>query len=163
MTLAKQPNPRLKADVENVRLSGSLVRYGVAASRWASKRVACCVLLGTALLGCTTVPPQPPTKEVSDEEILRYASAPYDKRSVSDHYVLLGVNRSTPVVAEYICSDVCPDYTVRVVHYQLSPRQACADIPGVERKQTIPVAIAAMDKLYCYPQIINDHWDAYIR
>jgi hypothetical protein len=25
MTLAKQPNPRLKADVENARLSGSLV------------------------------------------------------------------------------------------------------------------------------------------
>lgn len=34
MTLAKQPNPRLKTDVENARLSGALVRHGSAAWRY---------------------------------------------------------------------------------------------------------------------------------
>jgi hypothetical protein len=31
MTLAKQPNPRRKADVENARLLGSLIRHSLAA------------------------------------------------------------------------------------------------------------------------------------
>ena len=31
-----KPNPRLKTDVDNARLSGSLIRHGLAAGCWAA-------------------------------------------------------------------------------------------------------------------------------
>ena len=74
---------------------------------------------------------------------------------------MLGLLNDSPVVADYICSDVCPDYTVRVIHYELSEGQTCNSVGGVEKALRIPVAIAATDKVFCFPRVLVDNWEQY--
>jgi 5,10-methylene-tetrahydrofolate dehydrogenase/methenyl tetrahydrofolate cyclohydrolase len=67
----------------------------------------------------------------------------------------------TPVIAEFICSDVCPDYTVRVIRYELKKDQTCSRVGGVEKALRIPVGIAATDKKFCFPKVLVNNWDKY--
>ena len=101
--------------------------------------------------------------EVSDEEILDYATRPYNKYKIEQHRVVLGSRGGAIVLAEYICSDICPEYTVRVVHYELSKDQNCSEVSGIEKEIRIPVAIAAMNKTYCFPKILIDNWKNYTK
>ena len=70
-------------------------------------------------------------ENLSDEAVLQYASRNYDKGEMMDKHVVLGVHRGTPVVVEFPCSDVCPNYTVRVIHYDLATKQSCSEAGGV--------------------------------
>ena len=40
--------------------------------------------------------------------------------------ITLGLHHGVPVVVEFPCSDICPQYTTRIVHYDLAPGAACA-------------------------------------
>jgi hypothetical protein len=90
-----------------------------------------------------------------------YASASYDKNHIEKQRVMLGLLAGTPVVADFICSDVCPNYTVRVIHFDLKKDQSCTAADGVEKAMRIPVSIAAMDKVFCFPRVLMDNWDKY--
>jgi hypothetical protein len=57
-----------------------------------------------------------------------------------------------PVVAEFPCSDVCPQYTVRIIHYRLPPEASCASVGGVEKEVLVPIAIAVRPKTFCIPE-----------
>ncbi|HXK22260.1 MAG TPA: hypothetical protein VMS55_06230 [Myxococcota bacterium] len=103
--------------------------------------------------------PSHAASSISESELLAYASAPYDRVEIK--HVVLGLLNDSPVVADYICSDVCPDYTVRVIHYELSEGQTCNSVGGVEKALRIPVAIAATDKVFCFPRVLVDNWEQY--
>lgn len=95
----------------------------------------------------------------SEEALLAYASTPFhrvDKRVVS-----LGQLNGTPIIAEFICSDLCPDYTVRIIRYELRKDQTCSAVGGVEKSVRIPVSIAATDKTFCFPQVLVNNWEKY--
>ena len=62
-------------------------------------------------------------KPLSEEALLAYASASFDR--VDKAIVSLGELRGTPIIEEFICSVVCPDYTVRVIRYELKKDQTC--------------------------------------
>lgn len=100
---------------------------------------------------------------VSDEEILNYATRSYDKNHIAQSRMILGSHGGTTVLVEYICSDLCPDYTVRVIHYELSKDQKCSDVGGVEKEVRIPVAIAAMNRIFCFPKVLADNWKSYTK
>lgn len=102
-----------------------------------------------------------PAPTISEADVLAYASAPYDR--VEAEKITLGAINGNRVVAEFICSDVCPDYTVRVIHYELRPDQTCSSVGGLERAVRIPVAIAAMDKVFCFPKVLIHNWHKYQR
>ena len=98
-------------------------------------------------------------KSLSEEALLAYASAPFDR--VDKQIVSLGQLNGTPVIAEFICSDVCPDYTVRVIRYNLKNDQTCSGVDGVEKALRIPVGIAATDKKFCFPKVLANNWTKY--
>jgi hypothetical protein len=100
-------------------------------------------------------------KPLSEETLLAYASAPYDR--VDKHIVSLGELNGIPVIAEFICSDVCPDYTVRVIRYDLNKDQTCNGSGGVEKALRIPAGIAATDKTFCFPKVLVTNWSKYQR
>ncbi|EIM03595.1 hypothetical protein LRK24_04540 [Rhodanobacter denitrificans] len=81
-----------------------------------------------------------------------WAGKPWDKAALMNTTVELGRYRNVPVVAEFPCSDVCPQYTVRIIHYQLPPEASCASVGGVEKEVLVPVAIAVMPKTFCIPE-----------
>ncbi|HZY33338.1 MAG TPA: hypothetical protein VFE75_06200 [Rhodanobacter sp.] len=81
-----------------------------------------------------------------------WAGKPWDKAALMNTTVALGRYRNVPVVAEFPCSDVCPQYTVRIIHYQLPPEASCASVGGVEKEVLVPIAIAVRPKTFCIPQ-----------
>jgi hypothetical protein len=66
--------------------------------------------------------------------------------------VELGTFKGVPLVAEFPCSDVCPQYTVRIIHYRLPADASCASVGGVEKQVLVPIAITVMPKTVCIPE-----------
>ena len=67
---------------------------------------------------------------LTEQALLEYASQPYDKaKRALDREVLGALNGGT-VVANYICSDLCPDSTIRIVHFDVEPGEDCAAVGG---------------------------------
>jgi hypothetical protein len=81
-----------------------------------------------------------------------WAGQPWDKAALMNTTVELGRYRNVPVVAEFPCSDVCPQYTVRIIHYQLPPEASCASVGGVEKEVLVPIAITVRPKTFCIPE-----------
>jgi hypothetical protein len=81
-----------------------------------------------------------------------WAGKPWDKAALMNTTVELGRYRNVPVVAEFPCSDVCPQYTVRIIHYQLPPETSCASVGGVEKEVLVPIAITVRAKTFCIPE-----------
>src|SRR5262249_33956082 len=103
-----------------------------------------------------------PSRPITDSALLSYASTPYDKYLfLLKRRVLLGLLNGTPVVVDFICSDVCPDYTVRVIHFELGKDQDCAAAGGIEKTIRVPVSIAKMDRVFCFPKVLVDNWETY--
>jgi hypothetical protein len=81
-----------------------------------------------------------------------WASQPWDKAALMNTTLELGRYRNVPVVAEFPCSDVCPQYTVRIIHYRLAPEASCASVGGVEKEVLVPIAITVRSKTFCIPE-----------
>jgi hypothetical protein len=96
---------------------------------------------------CATAPAQ-----MDAAALQAYAGKPWDKAALMNTTVELGRYRNVPVVAEFPCSDVCPQYTVRIIHYRLPPDVSCASVGGVEKQVLVPVAITVLPKTFCIPQ-----------
>ena len=99
----------------------------------------------------------------SEESLLQYATTPYDKGAQTRSHQILGKLNDVDVVADFVCSDVCPDYTVRIIHFDVEPGEGCDAIGGVVKTVIVPVAIAAAPKDFCFPKVLADNWDAYVR
>jgi len=80
-----------------------------------------------------------------------YANKPWDKAALMNTTVELGRYRNVPVVAEFPCSDVCPQYTVRIIHYRLPAGVSCVSLGGVEKSVLVPIAITVRSKTLCIP------------
>jgi hypothetical protein len=76
---------------------------------------------------------------------------------------VLGVLNDTHVVVDFVCSDLCPSNTVRIVHYDLDPGARCTEVGGVEREALVPVAITARLQTFCVPAVLANNWATYFR
>ena len=103
-------------------------------------------ILGMAS-ACATSP-----SKMDSTALTTYAHRPWDKAALMHTTVDLGTYKGTPVVAEFPCSDVCPQYTKRIIHYRLPADTSCASVGGVEKEVLVPVAIAVMSKTFCIPE-----------
>jgi len=115
------------------------------------------------ILSPSQAPAQSSTEDtVSDAALLEYASRGYDKRENMNKRVILGRNHGIQVIADFPCSDLCPNYTVRVIHYEV-PLSGCSDAGGVEKAILVPMGIAAMSEHFCFPKVLTDNWGKYVR
>jgi hypothetical protein len=97
-------------------------------------------------------------RAISDAELLDYATDPYDRAKMMGQRIVLGLNHDTRVIAIFPCSDVCPHYTRRVIHYDV-PLARCAEVSGVEKMVPVPYAIAMIMRPFCIPKVLADSWD----
>ena len=81
-----------------------------------------------------------------------YTSKPWDKATLMHTTVDVGTYKGVPVVAEFPCSDVCPQYTKRIIHYRLPAGASCAGVGGVEKEVLVPIAITVRMKTFCIPE-----------
>ena len=91
---------------------------------------------------------------LSDDALVAYASQSFDKATAKGG--VLGVHHGARIIVEFRCSDLCPDYTTRIIHYDVAPGPDCAKIGGVTRAQLVPVSIAAMRQDFCVPKVLAD-------
>ena len=102
---------------------------------------------------CAAAPAAPaPVGQMNAAALHAYADKPWDKAALMNTTVELGSYRHVPVVAEFPCSDVCPNYTVRIIHYRLPADMSCASAGGVEKQVLVPVAITVLPKTFCIPE-----------
>ncbi len=114
-------------------------------------------IVSVALLTAASPSPSPPATPVwSDEKLLAYASSKYDKRAMMNKHEILGTHKAVRLVADFPCSDICPDYTVRIIHYELDEGQSCAAAGGLEEAILVPVGIAATKKTFCVPKVLKE-------
>jgi hypothetical protein len=100
-------------------------------------------------------PPPAPQKQITDSELLAYFHSPFDRRAKMGRREVLGRHRNALVVADFPCSDLCPDYTKRIIHYDVpADPVACARVGGVIRQEAVPSGIAVTQKPFCLPKIL---------
>ena len=99
--------------------------------------------------------PKPAAKlrNLTDADLVRYAAAPFDHRAMMFKHVVVGRHRGLIVVADHPCGDVCPQYTRRIVHYDVPPER-CAKAGGVVVEEMVPVSIAVQRKPFCKPRVL---------
>jgi hypothetical protein len=91
---------------------------------------------------------------LTDDALIAYASKPFDRAKAMT--TVLGIHHGAKVIAEFRCSDVCPDYTTRIIHYDAAPGPDCDKIGGVARAQRVPYSIASAMETFCVPAILVD-------
>ena len=93
---------------------------------------------------------------LSDSELLAYARSSFGN-SPDSGGVIVGRYQGTVVVAGYACSDVCPDYTVRIIHYDVSAnREECTRVGGIVRTELVPIMMGNMPVPFCEPKILAE-------
>lgn len=107
------------------------------------------VVLMLANAGCAVLAGEP--GQLDAAALQANAAKPWDKASLMHTTVPMGSYRGVPVVAEHPCGDVCPQYTVRIIHYQLPAEASCASVGGVEKEMLVPIAITVRMKTFCIP------------
>ena len=122
-------------------------------------RFAACVVLAAAVAvsGCAGL------RAITEADVLQYASKPYDKGSHGPPHQVLGSLNDVAVVVDFLCSDLCPMNTVRIIHFDVDSGERCADAGGIERTVIVPVAITSREKSFCFPEVLAQNWSTYIR
>ena len=117
------------------------------------------VLFGVAFLmmGCLQK-----AAVINDDWLMDYASRPYEKKFIKEDEILGRLN-GTPVIVEYVCSDVCPDYMVRIIRYDVETGTPCAKAGGREKAIRLPISIVSKLQNFCFPPVLVENWDAYIK
>jgi hypothetical protein len=93
-------------------------------------------------------------RQLTDADLLAYAAKPFDKGAMMFHRLALGLHHGAPVVADFPCGDICPNYTIRIIHYDAAPGPACAKIGGVTVTREVPQSIAVIKQSFCVPAVL---------
>lgn len=109
------------------------------------------LLLVLALAGCAAGP-----LNLSDDALAALAAKPFDKAAKMGKSEVVGLHHRTPVLADYPCSDLCPQYTTRIIHYDKPPGADCGKAGGVTKSLTVPIGIAVTKKDFCVPKVLVD-------
>ena len=130
------------------------------------RRIHVCLLfvVGSLLFSAcgTPVPGERPDGQWTDQDILDYAATQYDKEEMMFQTVELGRHNGALLIAEFPCSDLCPDYTTRVIRYDVE-NEECEAIGGVLHMIYVPVGVAMVETEYCVPRVLVEHWEEYKR
>ena len=100
---------------------------------------------------------------VTETELLSYASTPYRAGEQDAPREVLGKLNGVDVIVDFICSDLCPAYTVRIIRFDVEPGPHCTEAGGVERTVVVPVAITSRSVAYCFPKVLAENWSAYVK
>ena len=110
-------------------------------------------IAGFSLAAAAHAAPAQKPRHLTDAQLLRYAATGFDKRKMAFRHEAIGLHRGTLVVADFPCSDVCPAYTRRIIHYDVAPA-GCVRVGGVVVAETYPLGIAVTKRDFCEPPVL---------
>jgi len=95
---------------------------------------------------------------IDDAVLIDFVRRPFDPTSDETSWPrTLGRHSGVPVIVSYTCSDVCPDYTKRIVRYNLPPGEECTRVGGISRDIVVPSGIGTGLRLYCIPAVTDPY------
>jgi hypothetical protein len=138
-------------------------RGGWSMSRTGTYACLLLVLCAHLLSACgTLVPGKRSSGQLTDQDILDYAASGYDKEEMMLQKVEVGSHNGMALIAEFPCSDLCPDNTTRVIRYDVE-NEECEARGGVLHTMFVPSDIAMVEQEYCFPTVLVENWEAYRR
>ncbi len=124
------------------------------------KRLSSVLIIGLIfLIGCTNNPEKIGPVELTNDDILEYAQSLNSSKELMEMVgedFILGNHNGVPVRAWFPCSDICPDYTVMVIQYNISIEE-CESVNGSVTTMMIPMSITAYEKDFCVPKVLTDN------
>ena len=110
--------------------------------------------LSLVLLIAGAAAADPVARDLSDADLVAYAKAGFDKGAMMERRITLGRHHGALVIVDFPCSDICPDYTTRVIHYDVGPGAPCDAIGGATVTRAVPYSIAVIEKQFCVPKVL---------
>ncbi len=107
-------------------------------------------------MACATMATAGNLRALTDQEVADYAATRLDLKHLPHYHEVIGALGGVPVEADLFCSDVCPDYTVRVVHLAPAAGQTCEAAGGVETAVRVPYGIGSMERDFCLPKVLAE-------
>jgi hypothetical protein len=96
-----------------------------------------------------------PSNSLSDRQLLEYANSSFNSSEMMFKDFILGYHKGVPVEVSFPCSDVCPQYTMRIIRYNVSLSD-CVSVGGEVKAIYVPIAIGVLPKEFCFPKVIVD-------
>ena len=95
---------------------------------------------------------------IDDAALIDFMRQPFDPMSERTAWPrALGTHRGVPVIVSYTCSDLCPDYTKRIVRYNLLPGEDCTRAGGISKDIVVPRGIGTGLRRYCIPAVTDPY------
>lgn len=95
---------------------------------------------------------------IDDTVLIHFVRRPFDPTSDMTSWPrTLGRHNGVPVIVSYTCSDLCPDYTKRIVRYNLLPGEECTRVGGISRDIVVPSGIGTGLRRYCIPAVTDPY------
>jgi len=95
---------------------------------------------------------------VDDAALIDFVRQRFDPMSDESRWQrTLGTHRGVPVIVSYTCSDLCPDYTKRIVRYNLPPGEECTRAGGISQEILVPMGIGTGRRRYCIPAVTDPY------
>ena len=95
---------------------------------------------------------------IDDAALIDFVREPFDPTSDETSWPrTLGRHNHVPVIVSYTCSDVCPDYTKRIVRYNLTPGEECTRVGGISKDIVVPSGIGTALRRYCIPAVTDPY------
>ena len=114
------------------------------------------IVLILFLSACTSVTPTDQDETLTDNELLKYATTEYDKEEMMHQTVVLGNHNDATVIAEFPCSDLCPEYTTRIIRYDIDTND-CGSVGGVVHTMFVPRGVELVAEEYCIPKVLVEN------
>ena len=95
---------------------------------------------------------------IDDDALIDFVRRRFDPMSDEARWPrTLGTHRGVPVIVSYTCSDLCPNYTKRIVRYNLLPGEPCTRAGGLSRDIVVPRGIGTGLRSYCIPAVTGPY------
>lgn len=113
------------------------------------------IAFGTSLFACSASNDANDT--LADADILDYATTSLESSDLRDF--ALGRHNDTQVVVTFMCSDLCPAYTERIIHYELPNGTTCESVKGRQLSVAVPMGIGIGSESFCFPEVLAKNWE----
>lgn len=99
---------------------------------------------------------KPLEKTLTDKDLLDYARSDFNKTQMMFKDIMIGKHNNIPVKVSFPCGDVCPEYTIRIIRYDVNLTN-CSQVNGEIKSVLIPAGIAVLPKEFCFPKLLIDN------
>lgn len=114
----------------------------------------------------------------SEEDLLKLATSGYDHDIAMHKHTSIDYKGVRLEIA-FPCSDLCPQYTRRIIFYglwsdnllidslsiserQIESEKKCRNLGGVIKSIAVPMGIAMAHRPFCVPKILADNWSSIV-